>query len=69
MRTCEACGRDFGGQGRSQECPYCDYNNNRWAPTPRSQASLRCASEEAEARSVETTITLAERAAYTGEPI
>ena len=40
MRTCDACGRDFRGPGRSRTCPHCGFNNNPRDPMPRSKASL-----------------------------
>lgn len=40
MRHCEACGRDFRSLSRSQTCPYCGFNTNPRAHTPRSKGSL-----------------------------
>jgi len=40
MTTCEACGREFRKLGRSQTCPYCGFNTNPRAHTPRSKGSL-----------------------------
>ena len=40
MRHCDACGRDFRRLGRSMTCPYCGFNTNPRAYTPRSKASL-----------------------------
>lgn len=41
MRLCEACGRDFRQKRRSTfTCPYCGFNTNPRARSPRSKASL-----------------------------
>jgi len=40
MRSCHACGREFGGQGHCQTCPYCGFNTNPRSRNPRSKAAL-----------------------------